>query len=556
MFETLLMLPPGFWVAVGLLLFGAIWASGQVKSGSGLPVLAILATVGVWYVGDVLYNDYRGDYVQKFSPTTLSTAWWEVAWFLAMFLALTPIAHHLANGRYLHQGSQVSRMLITGADERSFQLKLNQLFWGCVTVWLVLAVLAVLRVGIHEAPYYFFPFLGHKAEPWGRGRIGGGIDALLSLAGYFQTFVAATFGVVAALARDRRVRFWAMAGCLLTWPYYIVDRTRNVMLAVAVPAILAWVFLRLRGGWLQKAVVLLLCFLLINAWFKFVITNRSQTDIASALRQQGLSAERVGNVQHEGLNMYEELCWINALIKEGTFAPKWGQEYFTEIVNPIPRTLWPGKPMIGIDYAVARGMSWDQGDAGVAATISTGMIGQGVVNFGPIFGPAFAALLMSLWVAALARLDLEGQKVGRIPLYALGLILTFNLGRDITLITLYTFFFGSAIVWWLQYSSNHPERKTRRRGQRAEEGKEAESGTEKAEIGNAETVKSEILKADSGRRFRHLTPALSPDEAERERPEAGNQESGVSGQQSTVSGRWSVVGKHPPGTEHSTANIE
>ena len=62
--------------------------------------------------------------------------------------------------------------------------------------------------------------------------------------------------------------------------------------------------------------------------------------------------------------MYEELCWINTFIKDGTFEPKWGQEYFAEIVNPIPRTLWPGKPMIGIDYAVARGMSWNQGDAG------------------------------------------------------------------------------------------------------------------------------------------------------------------------------------------------
>ena len=107
-------------------------------------------------------------------------------------------------------------------------------------------------------------------------------------------------------------------------------------------------------------------------------------------------------------------------------------------------------------------MAWDQGDGGVAATLSTGMIGQGVVNFGPVIGPAFAALLMSLWVAGLARLDLEGQKVGRIPLFALGLILTFNLGRDITLITLYTFIFGSGIVWALQFSSSRPERRTRR----------------------------------------------------------------------------------------------
>jgi hypothetical protein len=89
------------------------------------------------------------------------------------------------------------------------------------------------------------------------------------------------------------------------------------------------------------------------------------------------------------------------------------------------------------------------------------MIGQGVVNFGPVLGPAFAALLMSLWAALLARLDLHGAETGHIALYALGMILTFNLGRDITLITLYTFFFGWVIVWWLRRHSVHvqPESK-------------------------------------------------------------------------------------------------
>jgi hypothetical protein len=41
------------------------------------------------------------------------------------------------------------------------------------------------------------------------------------------------------------------------------------------------------------------------------------------------------------------------------------------------------------------------------------------------------------------------QKTGRLLLYMLGLVLTFNLGRDITLITLYPFLFGYVMltVW-------------------------------------------------------------------------------------------------------------
>lgn len=466
MFENLSALPPTFWLVVGLIALGGFWAAKQIKNGLGLPMLAVLGTVAVWYPGDALYNDYAGKYASEFSGGILDNAWWEVALFVTVFLVAAPVLHRLINGRYVFRGSEVSRMLKRGTNHPAFQLHLNQLFWGCVLVWAALAVIGVVRLGLHESLYYFFPFLGHKADPWGRGRVGGGIDALLSLASYIQIFVAAAFGVVAALAQDRRVRFWAVAACLITWPWFIIDRTRNTMLAVLVPAILAWVFLRLRGGVLQKALVLGTCFVLINAWFGFVIANRSEMDIATALQQKGFNLTQDEDVHNEGLNMYEELCWINVLMGNGSYNPKTGQEYLAEIVNPIPRSLWPEKPLIGIDYAEARGLSWSQGEAGVAATLSTGMVGQGVVNFGNIVGPAFAALLMAFWAALLGRLDLEGQRVGRIPLYALGLILTFNLGRDITLITLYTFIFGSAIVWWLERSYARLEGRTKVRRRR------------------------------------------------------------------------------------------
>jgi len=111
--------------------------------------------------------------------------------------------------------------------------------------------------------------------------------------------------------------------------------------------------------------------------------------------------------------------------------------------------------LIGLDYAVARGQQYGD-DGSVTATISTGMIGQGAVNFGLILGPMFAAWLMSMWAAILAGLDLRGDELGRVPLFALGMILTFNLGRDITLITLYTFVFGALVIWWVGRSQRRP----------------------------------------------------------------------------------------------------
>ena len=89
----------------------------------------------------------------------------------------------------------------------------------------------------------------------------------------------------------------------------------------------------------------------------------------------------------------------------------------------------------------------------VTATISTGMIGQGVVNFGRYWGAIAAGILMSFWVVLLARQDLMGNyDTGRLLLFGLGIILTFNMGRDIALLVLYPFFFGWAALWaWQRY---------------------------------------------------------------------------------------------------------
>ena len=451
MFETLFILPLAFWVVIALFVLGGVQAFGRLRDGSGVPMLAVLGTVAVWYVGDAFYNDYAGEYTTEFSSQVLQYAWLQVAWFLIVFLLVTPLVHRWVNARHLHRGSGILQMFKHGVGQPVFQNQLNHLFLGCVLLWVSLAIVAAIRVQ-DDILYYFFPFLGHKAEPWGRGRLGGGFDALLSVAFYLQQLASATFGVVAAFSTHRRTRFLALAFCLLSWPYFVFDRTRNTMLAVVIPGIVSCAFLRLRGGMLKKVIVLVCCFLLVNAWMKFVIANRSGTTITHALQEKGFSLSDQEKVHHEGLNMYEELCWITAFIEQGAYHPNWGGRYYAEAVNVIPRTLWPGKPQIGIDYAIARGQGFEGGQAGVGATISTGMIGQGVVNFGRFLGPAAAALIMSFWVAALARLDLNFEKMGRILLYAFGLILTFNLGRDITLITLYPFVFGAMLLWWADRS--------------------------------------------------------------------------------------------------------
>jgi hypothetical protein len=452
-FETLFILPLAFWVVMAILIAGAVHAVADIRKGTGIPTLMVLTTVTFWYVGDAMYNDYPNNHAKLFDSGVLQSAWWQVAWFLSVFLLVAPRVHRWFNARYLGRTSGVIQMFRYGVGQPAFQMQLELLFYVCMSIWLAVSVLAAIRVK-GQILYYFFPFWGYKADPWGRGTLGSGFDSLVTVVFYFHMLVTGIFGVVAALATNRRVRFLAIAFCLVSWPYFIFDRTRNSLLAVVMPGILSWCLLGLRGSVLKKAAALAVCFLVVNVWMKFIISNRDNMTITAAIKEKGLNLQSNEKVHHEGLNMYEELCWINSFIEGGNYTPNWGARYFADLVNPVPRVIWPGKPTIGFDYAVLRGQEVG-GDSVISATISTGLIGQGVVNFGRILGPAAAALIMSFWSAILARLDLTAERFGRLPLYATGLFVTFNVGRDFCFLALYPFVFGAIMVWFLE--RYHPQ---------------------------------------------------------------------------------------------------
>jgi hypothetical protein len=264
----------------------------------------------------------------------------------------------------------------------------------------------------------------------------------------------------------------------ISWPCYFLDRVRNVMLVVLLPGLLVTAFLRLRNHRFIQVGLLVCVFLGLNAWFKFVISNRSNVDILTALVSKSERTE-IGEdeFKHSGLNMFEELCYLNQFINSGEFTPNGGKTYLGSLINPIPRVIWPGKPTIGLEYSIARGQVGDT-SSGVTATIATGMVGSGVVNFGTILGPIAAAFLMSLWCAWLAWLDLTGEDVGRLLVYIIGIVGTFNFGRDVTIQAAYPALFCFGLLWaWRRISRTRnisgneellvaPVRRNKRRGRR------------------------------------------------------------------------------------------
>ena len=462
MIEETILFPTAFYVALVMLGVAFVYAWRQRELGVGIPMGAVLGTVAIWYFGDAFYNDYAS-YSRKIGEQYVEAAWWQVALFLAAFLLFVPLLHSSMNrSLFSHRSEFWALMRSGGVENKEFQRRLDIATRLILGVWIFLMLIALVRTNF-DFLGLFAPYISGKSNPWGRGRVGTGFDALISFANYLQIMLAASFGIVAAVAKNRRTRTIALVVTALTLPWFLLDRTRNTMLAVVLPGLLAWVFVRFRGGLLLKLAVLLGAFLVTEGWMKFVLQNRSSTNISMAFSQMGIGGVydqiEATEGKHEGLNMLEELTWVNSFIDKGTYVVNNGSRYFAELVNPIPRAIWPDKPMIGIDYAIARGQLYgDAGDAqgGVGATISTGMIGQGVVNFGTFFGVLAAAFLMAFWVAVLARQDLMGEKMGRMLLFFIGCVLTFNLGRDITLITLYPFLFGYIMTSF--WSKTHKEK--------------------------------------------------------------------------------------------------
>jgi hypothetical protein len=448
--------PVGFWLSLVVLLGAMAHAWSRRREPWGIPAMAICGTVLAWYHCDALYNDYQV-YTARLPGEAVDAAWWQVAGFLVCFIAIAPALYRQFNRATAKRPSRVFAWIEGTASTVATRRLARPLLGLAAGAWLVVIAVALVRTDF-DWQGMFLPWLDHLAQPWGRNRIGTQFDFALSFFSYLNIFCLTCFGIAAALSEKVELRLSALLLMAISWPAVFLDRTRNTMLALLVPGLLCLVFIRMRGRVAAQVATLATAFLAVSVWFSFVVAHRSNETIVQALATSRV--DETMEAKHEGLNMFEELCWINALLRDGSYRPNWGERYFADLVNIVPRALWPGKPLIGFDYAIARGYGTEQTSDGIHASIATGMIGQGVVNFGPWGGPLAAAVLASVWVAGLALLDLNADRMGRLPLYLLGLALTFNLGRDITLLTVYPLLFGYVLVLIL-------ERKVTRRPRRS-----------------------------------------------------------------------------------------
>lgn len=396
----------------------------------GIAVV-IYVTVFAWYFVDPFLNPEEYGYLP---PFLLGQSYGQVLLFLIGFRVAVPAATRWILSRRS-----------TGVLAAMQRLAPEQILIAAGTIWILLFAVGIARMG-GDVVGAMFPVDGRAGViMWGRGAVESGATGfLIASAAYVFSAVTAFLGV---LVFFQRTAFWRrIAGAMfaITLPYFFLQGTRNAFLAVILPFIITYLFYG-RHRLVIRFIILAVAFVCLDQAFRFVTAFRDTgfRELLAAKNPYELVEERLPQV---GLNMIEELCFVNAYLDSGDTSPAYGARYLNELLNFVPRAIWPSKPLLGIDYAMWRGFESNEGDLGVSTTVATGMIGGGVLNFGQILGPVAAGILMAIWTGLLIRWWEQRKSLLRFGLFMVGASLTFNLGRDITLLVLWPVIFAYCFV--------------------------------------------------------------------------------------------------------------
>jgi oligosaccharide repeat unit polymerase len=420
-----------FYLAAAALLILTVESCVKLLNRNSFGVAVVVyITVFAWYFVDPFLHPEEYYYLP---PYLLGQSYGQVLLFLIGFRVLVPVATRWIVGRpstgvFATQRFAPERVLIAVG-----------------TIWLLLFVSGIARVG-GDVIGAVFPIDSRAGVTmWGRGAIESSATGfLITFAGYLFEAITALLG---ALVFFQRSAFWRLLGAAMfaiTLPCFFLGGARSGFLAVILPFIITYLFYG-RQPIIVRLAILAVAFVCLEQGFRFVTVFRN-----SGFREL-LTAENPYELidkdyRQTGLNMIQELCFANAYLDSGETSPAYGGLYLNELLNFVPRAIWPSKPLLGIDYAKWRGFEDPESELGVNTTISTGMIGGGVLNFGQILGPAAAGMIMALWTGLLIRWWGQRQSLLRFLLFALGAGLTFNLGRDITLLVLWPVVFAYCFV--------------------------------------------------------------------------------------------------------------
>ena len=240
----------------------------------------------------------------------------------------------------------------------------EQILTAAGALWLGLFAIGIYRMG-GDVMGAVFPIDGRAgATMWGRDAVASSAGGfLISFAGYLFNAVTAFLGVLVFFQRTTAWRVLAGAMFAITLPYFFLAGARSHFLAAVLPFILTYLFYG-RHLLILKLAILAIAFFCLNEGFKFVTAFRG-TGFREVLASENPYELMDEDMRTSGLNMIQELCFVNTYLETGGTSPAYGARYLNELLNFIPRVIWPSKPLIGFDYAKWRGLESPDNELGV-----------------------------------------------------------------------------------------------------------------------------------------------------------------------------------------------
>jgi oligosaccharide repeat unit polymerase len=318
------------------------------------------------------------------------------------------------------------------------------LLWRIVLAGAVVGFAPVVYFAGTDLITNFDSLLGMRST-WGgvlaRGRYGDARSAFLML----EMFATGVGPFAAVLLFDRRTplnrRLVSLA--LVCWPIVRAFGvgTRSALITAVVP-VLVVLYFKMRPGAQRKIVIAaLLCVPLIYQLMAAIVISRGEGEFAWENHQK---AEYVGN------EMFRELLFIQRRVPQ-QLDYQYGYVYYVQLVNPVPRFLWPEKPTLdtGLLMADLYG-EVDQNTGEANLTISPGLIGEMYLNFGWL-GVVGLSALGGWLVRGWDRLAEENaDSLVAMVYYTGGLAVLFIMGRSFTMNMFYGLLSFTLLAWVVQ----------------------------------------------------------------------------------------------------------
>jgi oligosaccharide repeat unit polymerase len=261
-----------------------------------------------------------------------------------------------------------------------------------------------------------------------RGRYGGARDAFLELQMFLRAAIPLAAAIVVHVRQNSSRRFIAALFLFFAFARAFNSGTRSQVIEVFLP-IAAAMYWRLSVPLKKQAILWGLPAIVVLGliWSAASVVSRNEGEF---------DWEDAADAKYVGFEMFRELLFIRKAVPR-LADHQYGHTYYVQIVNPIPRFLWPSKPVgdAGLELAALQGLLAADGEA--TLTVSPGLLGEMYWNFnipGIVILSAFAGYLAKSWDRVR---QMATKSILAFTVFAAGLAIIFVFGRSLNMNTLY-----------------------------------------------------------------------------------------------------------------------